>query len=253
MRAGLAQRLGEALGPPQTLPQGDALPGAAAARVLREAVMLGQPAALPAPPLDCGALALRVMLHPVSPKLGSAGSKCDAINPRLGSVVVGTPGVSGRPCLDMAHAACEDKPSDPDTGPRAATGRPCGTFGHCAAASLGCRPARDDLPRPGRAKAGAKPGEQGCEEEAELVALHSGVLGSSNLKYPTPPGEQGCEVEVELVAVHSARSLGAAWLAPGMAAPRCTFLRQRRTPGACAADAPICSFGVRAQWPLPID
>lgn len=220
MRAGLARRLGEALAAPQTLPQGGALPGAAAARVLREAVLLGQPAALPPPPVDCGALALRVVLHPASP---SAGSEPDAADPDLGSGTAETPSVPARPCSARAHAACANKPLDPDHGPGSANGRACGTSEHCAAASLGCSPARDDLACSGRARMGSE------------------------------PGEQECEVEVELVAVHSARSLGAAWLAPGMASPRCTFLRQRRAPGACAADAPLCSFGMRAQWPLPAE
>ena len=253
MRAGLARRLGEALGLPQTLPQGGALPGATAAHVLREAVLLGQPAALPVPPVDCGALALRVVLHPASPKLGSAGSDRDAMNPRLDSGVAGPPGVLARPCSGTAHAACADKHLDPDHGPGSANGPACSTSGHRAAASLGCSPARNDISRPGRAKAGVKPSEQGCGVEAELVAVHSGDLGSSNPKKPPPPGEQGCGVEVELVAVHSARSLGAAWLAPGMAAPACTFLRQRCALGACAVDTPICLFGVRAQWPLPTE
>ena len=217
MRAGLARRVGEALGLPQTLTQGGALPGATAARVLREAVLLGQPAALPPPPVDCGALALGVVLRPASP---SARSHPNAADPRLGSGMAGTPGVPARPCSDTAHAASTDTPLKPDHRPGSANGTACGTIEHCAAASLGCSPARNDFPSPGR---------------PELGLL----------------GEQGCEVEVELVAVHSARSLGAAWLAPGMAAPACTFLRQRRAPGACAADAPVCSFGVRAQWPLP--
>ena len=238
MRAGLARRLGEALATPETLPQGGALPGAAAARVLREAVLLGQPAALPAPPVDCGALALRVVLHPASP---SAGSGPGAANPTLASGMVGTPGVPARPCADTAHAACADKPWDPGHGPGAANGPACGTSAHCAAASLGCSAARDDFTGPGRPQLGS------------LAAVHSRDLGFPNPRNPAHPGEQGCEVEVELVAVHSARSLGAAWLAPGMAAPRCTFLRQRRAPGACGADAPICSFGVRAEWPLPAE
>lgn len=253
MRAGLARRLGEALGLPQTLPQGGALPGAAAARVLREAVLLGQPAALPPPPLDCGALALRVVLHPASPIMGSAGSHLGAINPRLDSGVAGTPDVLARPCSGTAHAACAAKPLDPGHGPGSANGPACGTSQHCAAASLGRSAARDDFPGPRRPQVGFESGEQGCVVEAELAAGQSGGLGLQSPINSALPSEQGCGVEVELVAVHSARSLGAAWLAPGMAAPRCTFLRQRRAPGACAADAPICSFGVCAQWPLPAD
>ena len=229
MRAGLARRLGGALALQETL-----LPGATAADVLREGMLLGQPAALPAPPVDCGALALQVALHPAS---CSAGCKPDPADPDPGSGAGVQPGALARPCSGFwgtAHAARAGKPSDPDPGPGSASGRTCGTPAPSpshAAASPTHGPAREDLPCHDRAQRG------------DCGRAHQGPAS----------GDQGCEVEVELVAVHSARSLGAAWLAPGMHAPRFTFLRQKRLPDACAADAPICSFGVRVRWPLPAE
>ena len=226
MRTGLARRLGEALALPQTLSPGGAPPGAAAARVLLEDVLLGQPAALPAPPVDCGALALRVVLHPASL---SACSETDAADPDPGSAVAGQAGLLAR--SHAAHAARASKPSDPDPSPGAASGRSCSSSARrapCAQASPAQPPAKLDPSCSGVAQSGER----------------------SRKKLGSDPGGQGCEVEVELVAVHSARSLGAAWLAPGMAAPRCTFLRQERAPGGRDAGAPVCSFGVRAQWPL---
>lgn len=226
VRAGLARCLAERLQQPAGL---DPTPDAACAAVLRARVLLGQPPSLPPPPPDCGALALRVMLAD-SPRAAACGGAMSA----NAATAAGAETARVTPaCPDVRvgeRGAGEARwPVDRGSAP-------------------GSQQARS--PAPGSA---GGPGSKSVDGQ-EAAAVQGGTTSQepapvSRLN-PTLAGRAGA-VEVELVAVHSARSLGCAWWAPGMAAPRCTFLRQPCAPGAPPADALVCTFGVRAEWQLP--